>query len=222
MSAGPAWVRCEKMMYFPRLDNQEHGHGAFTIAFRFTDDGKEPWTSRINRFKARDEQAICAAIDVLSEAVTSLDLSDEKIGVVSALGHDDKILQPKSPLARLGEAVASRLGAEWLPDLISKQSHPPLHNIKSAEDRHKTVKAAKYASKRNPNVGALLVIDDIVTNGSTASHIAEAILRRAPETRIFSVALGKSERRAYWRSRSAEIDNSHVQEEWARLWDKKR
>jgi hypoxanthine-guanine phosphoribosyltransferase len=78
---------------------------------------------------------------------------------------------------------------------------------------------ANYVSAAIGGARRLLVLDDMVTMGTTASKIAAAVKTRSPTIEVVSIALGKTERRSYAAERGYNIGNGDVPAAWAQRWD---
>lgn len=222
---GPAgvadWVNRNGWMYFVRLDGMHTLNGVYTVAWRFTDSDQELWTHRINRFKWEEERALKGTHAMLTEALPALlkclKLSPAETGMTVALSSGDTAVAPEKPLPRVAQGVCATMKLRWLPKLLRKEAHRPLHRLRSADSRDGEV-AGKYTAKRVDGLRNIFIFDDIVTRGSTLSEIARSILKSNPSTRVFAFALGKSERSGFAASRGVTIDNAHVPKRWDDLW----
>jgi hypothetical protein len=68
----PGWTACGEWKHFANLDGGAELDGAYTIGYRITDDGADPWTARFNRFKAKDAAAFVGGAHALSEGMPAL------------------------------------------------------------------------------------------------------------------------------------------------------
>jgi len=204
------------------LDNVENVDEVYSVAWRFTDKSDDPWTARINSFKNGRSESIDGAIRTISTALGELMEAQQwepsETGLSVALSSGDTKIVPSKPLPKCGKAVASQLGLTWLPDLLTKEAHKRLHNIPSASKRDQEV-AGKYTSAKVQKLKRVIVIDDIVTRGSTQSEIARAIKDSDPDLQVIGIALGKSERQEFAKECGKELDNTHVPEAWTNSWD---
>jgi predicted amidophosphoribosyltransferase len=211
-------------MCFGRLDRLWYDVPTHTVAWRFTDESNDPWTRRINAFKDNHAPALNGAARVLQVAIPAL-LSHyrwkpEMTAVTAALSSGDTRSVPIKALPRVGRYVSTRLGMRWLPDILSKQAHRRLHDIRKAEDRDSEVDNANYVcTPINGTVRRILVLDDIVTRGTTFDNIRKAIRSTNREVAVFPIALGKSEKKSYAASLGRTISNEHIPPDWQRLWD---
>ena len=210
------WLR------FQRLDVMEHIEEAFTLAWRLTDQPDDPWTDRINGFKYRkvpDLRGAQAALDfALPDLLEAKQWHRTDIGLTVALSSEDTQINNRKFLPRCGRAVAGGVGLQWLPGLLTKQVHRPLHTLKWNERQAEV--DGKYTACGLGDLEILLVLDDMITEGSTLSEIGRAVKAVNPGVEVYGAALGKCERVAYARERGHEINNERVPEEWADRWDR--
>lgn len=172
----------------------------------------------MNRFKYDDEKAIRGACLVLPTAMAELKYPDAPVVVASAIPSACVSLPTSHALARLGSSVASMVGGSWMPDLLTKEEHKRLHNIERGWDRDAEVRG-KYRASRLDGSPLVLLVDDFVTRGSTLSDAARAVLSMNSGLTIVGVVLGKTERRGYAHSEGIQLDNNHIPQEWATMWD---
>lgn len=209
------WMRFERL---DRLYTQTH-----VLAWRFRDDTGEAWTARVNAFKAKKPPAIAGAARVLAAAIPQLmeqcGWKASETALTAALSSVDSGCVPTKPLPMIGRAVAKRLDLQWLPDILTKQPHKPLHNIFDAAEREAEAAKALYQCGQITNVRRILVLDDLFTMGSTLNNIAVAINNTNNGLRVHPIGLGKSEKRSYALSLGKELTNEHVPASWATLWD---
>ncbi|WP_027359769.1 phosphoribosyltransferase [Desulforegula conservatrix] len=67
----------------------------------------------------------------------------------------------------------------------------------------------------------ICIVDDLITRGATISEIIRAIRTSNQVSIIFGVVLGKTENINYANHIGIEINNNHVPEEYAEIWDSK-
>jgi len=213
----PMWTPCGDWMYFPHLDGGANADGAYTIGYRITDDGSDPWTARFHRFKAKDAAAFVGGAHALSGGMPgllkSLGVNPKDAVIVPALGSGETKAADDGQLAKLARRVANVTGAQVEVGSLAKQIHNPIHGIYGAAEREAELdKAAYTASKLKTK--HVFVIDDLITRGSTLSRIAGAIKTANPDAKVYGVALAKTERRAFWGA----LDNDHVAKSWDLRW----
>lgn len=220
----PGWEIFHGWMAFRYLDANQGLTRSFTIAYKMTDDGAEHWTNRFNRFKSKkDRGALMGGVTMMEVAVpqlvTGLGLDPSRTTFVPALSSSETVAAKKGLLAVLARRCAKAAGAASVHDAISKRPHQPIHGIYNAAARKAVLDGAEYRAG-DIDADDILVFDDFITRGDTLSHIAQAILEANPRARMYGVALGKAERRAYHRQFGREISNDHVPKKWDILWRK--
>lgn len=212
------WRALGEWMHFPHLDGAGADlDGAYTIGYRITDDGADPWTARFNRFKAKDPAAFVGGARALSAGMPallkSLGVDPANAVIIPALGSGETSAAADGQLAKMAARAAKVAGTQVEVGALSKQAHKPIHGIFNAAERDAELdKAAYVASKlKAKNV---FVVDDLVTRGSTLSRIATAIKASNPGVNVYGVALGKTDRRSFW----GNLDNNHVAKAWDDRW----
>jgi hypothetical protein len=215
----PGWKAEGEWMHFSHLDGGCDLDGAYTIGYRITDDAGDSWTARFNRFKAKDQAAFVAGIHALSDAMPtllkSLGINPSSVAIVPALGSAETKAAAAGQLAKLATRIAKTTGARLEIGALSKQPHNPIHNIFDAGARDTELGKANYISSKLP-VKTVLVVDDLITRGSTLCRIAAAIKAANPGAKVIGIALAKTERRSYW----GKLDNNHVAKAWDDRWQR--
>lgn len=215
------WSAFHGWMSFDKLDEGDGLTRAFTIGYRLTDDRDDPWTARFNAFKDKERTALRGAAAMMRDAVPvlvrGLGLEISKTVFIPALSSGETVASPSGVLWRLTQHCAKYAAVEFSGDRITKKAHEKLHTYSDATRRRAVLAAADFRSKE-VHAENVLILDDFITRGTTMSHIAGAILKRNRGLRIFAVALGKTERRSYWRGFGKEISNEHVSPQWGRSW----
>lgn len=214
----PAWSPVADWMAFSRLDDGDGITGAFTLAYKITDDSSELWTSRFNRFKNKDKEALAGAVYTFARAVPLL---VQKLGLdpastlfIPALSSAETIASEKSFIPILTKITASQAQANYDASVLTKSVHAPIHNFYSAASRSQELEKANYSATSLVGINTVMVFDDLITRGGTLSRIAKAILAKNAQVKIYGVALGKTERRSYW----GELSNQHVSDAWDAHW----
>lgn len=214
----PNWTPIAGWMAHNYLDEFAGLTRAFTIAYRITDDSGDSWTARFNRFKNKDKEARLGGGQLFFEAVPTL---MNAIGAapadsifIPALSSGETYCTEKSFVSRLAKWTADSAGALYAPGVLRKQAHNPIHGIYRAEARSAELDKAAYVSapvgRKN-----VFIFDDLITRGGTLSRIAQAVRAAGPGVvNVYGVALGKTERRAYWGT----LTNDHVPPEQDRAW----
>lgn len=193
----------------------------FAIGYRFTDDADDNWTKRFNRFKAKQQPAIYAAVTLIKTMVPLLveylELDESKTVFIPALSSSETVASEMGILSVMALACAKSSNANFAGNTITKKAHHPLHLSGNAERRREILDEADYKSVtiRDENI---LIFDDFITRGDTLSHIARAIHKANCGIRVYGVGLAKNERRSYLRQYGLEISNNHIPEKWDELW----
>jgi hypothetical protein len=206
-------------MHFRHLDGGADLDGAYTMGYRITDDGADPWTAKFNRFKSKDAKAFEGGAHALSGGMPalmkSLGVDPGDAVVVPALGSAETKAAADGQLAKLAGRIGKTTGSAVEVDALSKQAHNPIHGIFDAGAREAELdKAAYVSSKLKTKAKNVFVVDDMITRGSTLSRIAAAITAANPCVKVYGVALAKTERRSYW----GNLDNNHVAKAWDDRW----
>ena len=219
----PGWTKFHGWMAFNELDENYGLTQAFTIGYRLTDDQYDPWTARFNAFKNGNRLARRRAAALMQKAVPDLvkglGLDTSKTVFIPALSSSETIASEKGVLCLLTKCCAKVAQAGFVRDAIKKKAHEKLHNISDAASRTNILDDAEFRSRKIP-ADNVLILDDLITRGATMSHIAAAMLERNRRLNIYGVALGKTERRSFWKDRcDVVISNDHVPKRWERIWE---
>ena len=115
----------------------------------------------------------------------------------------------------LANVTANAAGSSFSREAVQKQAHNPLHGIYDAAGRTAELAKAAYQARRIADIRHAVIVDDFITRGSTMSRMAKALKASNPGITVHGVALGKTERRAYWGDR---LTNDNVDGRWDALW----
>lgn len=216
----PSFTQLGGWMAFEHLD---HGHPldhAFTLAYKFTDDGAEHWSGRFARFKDKDQKALYGAAKVLKPATTELfataKLDPKRTVIIPALASAETAADPKRHIPLLAAAVSKAIGCGLDMTSVTKDPHPSLHKVAAAE-RIPTLEKANYAAKP-VDADVVLILDDFITQGATLGITARKLKEANPSLAVLGAALGKTERLAYWNGFGVQLTNAHVPQPWDGLW----
>jgi len=213
----PGWHDQNGWMAFPYLDGGHGLNGAYTLAYKITDDPGEAWSERFIRFKDKMKRALWGVAYVVRVAVpdlfAGLGLVPAETVIVAALSSGETIANPKRAVPLLAQTVANKTGAIMNLDAITKKVHRRIHDLGGAAARDEELDKAEYRSAR---IAArnIVIFDDFITRGGTLSRIAQAVRATSGNVNVFGVALGKTERRGW----VPDLSNAHVPEKWSKLW----
>lgn len=209
--------RLSHFLKFTSLPSSGNSLLILALAWRFTDETDEAWTSRINAFKEGDEDAVRGACSVISRTVKNIPLRKTTV-VVSAIPSRENQTPYSHPLARLAGVTAKTWGCELQLGAFQKTLHQPLHTINSRADRDAEVRE-KYTCNLTNFDGKVVIVDDIATRGSTIGEITRALHLTSPNATAIGLVLGKAERRYFAQREGHKLDNNHLKEELIRTWD---
>ena len=115
---------------------------------------------------------------------------------------------------------ANKCGAGFAPNLLRKRSHEKLHGqIRTAEEREAILSSAGYMSG-SVTTSSVVVVDDLITRGSTLCAIARAIKQRNPGVAVYGLALAKNDRQSFLMDFGHEYyTNGHIPSEWNVKWE---
>lgn len=213
----PGWDQYAGWMGFSRLDDGAGLTAAFTLAYKITDDSSELWSGRFGRIKQKHVSELAGAVAVLREAVPaltkSLGLDMSQTLFIPAISSGESVASDRSFVSLMARASAEAAGGALQLDALSKRPHRPIHGLYQATERGAELDNAQYAAQ-HVSATHVLIVDDLITRGGTMSRIAQALLRENPSLKIGGIALGKTDRRAYW----GNLTNDHVPARWDTLW----
>jgi hypothetical protein len=154
--------------------------------------GPDSFSRSLIRFKqgwlADSEFWTCCAL----EALEGLPL---EMVIVRALHHDELILtgEEHTGLDELGRLIAGKFGGRYMPFLLGKRKVTmQFRDLHTSKQRREELKEVYYI--REPVAAArVLLIDDIVTTGTTVAAILNEMAKAAPSAKfaVFSLAKAK-------------------------------
>lgn len=217
------WDEFHGWMKFRYLDEDEGLTCAFTIGYRLTDVGTDPWTRRFNRFKEKHMPSLHGGLEMMKTAVPrlleGLGLDPLRTVFVPALSSQEKKARKKGVLPVVVGQCAVAAGTAFRRDALTKNEHEPLHTAGGAAIRYEILEGADYRAKPL-EADNVFVFDDLITRGSTLSHIAGAILKTSPNVGVYGVALAKTERQSFQKETyGIDISNDHIPTQWAKAWE---
>jgi len=114
--------------------------------------------------------------------------------IVRALGSGEVAAEVNGPLDRLCEVIAQQSGARYAPELLVKTRVTRTLQGLGGRVGHRKELAGVYAFKgEGIRAGArILVVDDIMSTGSTLEAVGSAIKKALPNSEIVGFVLGKA------------------------------
>lgn len=161
-------------------------------ALRFEGDGRE----LVNAFKFRRALYLRDDLVDMLEAAVRLRFQLEKLDFIlpmpSVLAH--RFLRGYNQCDYLAAALAKRLGRGCRRDIIRRVGSPHRQGGLSEEDRRENVRGT-FAVRRPAAVAGktVLVVDDIMTTGSTLSECAR-MLKTAGAKKVWCASVARSVR----------------------------
>lgn len=113
--------------------------------------------------------------------------------IVRALGSSETSANTGTPLDHLGQTIASELGARYMPKLLSKsRQNKSLKYLSPAERAQELIGLYSFKDYGAVQGDNLLLIDDVVTTGTTLKSIFTAITRTCPNVNVYFFSLTKT------------------------------
>lgn len=206
------------LFVFAGLDDLDDSVKVLTVGWRFKDLPCDPWSSRFMAFKTNDPDAVrraCAVVPpYLKPTLAGL---GRAVTVVCALGHADTSISAAGPVAKLGKAIAATMGWNFQPGLLTHKPHAKLATAGALSKRIDIAKNS-YTSKRPPDP-TVLVVDDLVTSGTTIREIAQAVTSARSGTKVRAFAIAKNESHKFAAEHGVALNNDHIAPAILKKWD---
>lgn len=157
--------------------------------------GSDNLSRSLIRFKKALADDLQAWIDCAVKELKSLLFPIDLI-ILRALSADETIINTnkKTALDKLGKAISNDLSTTWMTDLIMKKKPTrPLKTLSAIERKNELENI--YTLKKKLSIShpeKFLLIDDIVTTGTTMQAIANLLRFHFPDTDIFVFTLAKT------------------------------
>jgi len=183
--------------YFPRKQGNSDAVSEYILHFK---DNKEPFTTKWIALATREVSANIKNINI----------------VVRVLGSTELTASGYSSLDKLGASIAKHTNSVYVKSALNKKRQTrPLKFLSRVERQQElnglyTFKKPTNISSNNPNI---LLIDDIVTSGTTLNEVNRAIKAVLPKCRLFFFSIGKT----YDNWRDGEVTNSTILKEFRKL-----
>jgi len=179
--------------YFPRIHGNADTVSEYILYFK---DNKEPHTSKWIELATREIRNNIKNIDLIVRVLNSSELS--------ASGG--------TSLDRLGATIAKYANSNYEKSALRKTRHTKSLKFLSKAERQREINGSYIfqkpliISRNNPRI---LLIDDIVTSGTTIREVNRAIKAVLPNCSLFFFTIGKSRQ-------SRDVNNSNILREFRR------
>ena len=176
LGGGDLCAACEKHLPFIEDSKVLRKIGKYTCAVTFYYEGAVQQGIRAMKFRGRRNRAVRFAPYLARTAAEHL--SGEFDAVTYVPVHFLRRMGRGFDQSRLlAKAVADTWAAKLLTTLRKKRNNPPQSTVKSREERRKNVQNAYEVVDPDAFRGKrLLLIDDVVTSGSTLCACADELL----------------------------------------------
>ena len=212
------WLPFHGWMGFPKVDARNGRLNAFTLAFNFTDDASEKWSSRFLRLQMGEGYAYVAARVLMLQAFPllfeRLNVDREDSAIAPALRSNETQVSKENYISKIARACANSVKSRYAGDLLKKNIHKPLREIVGTSNVIAELNKANYRSDRIESKN-VFVFDDFIDRGETLSHIGQAILKSNPNATIWGIAFGKCLKHSW----NPELNNNHVSKKWDDIWE---
>ena len=162
--------------YFPRSQGSPDKVSDYILHFK---GNKEPETTKWIALSSREVQKYIINIDIIVRVLSSTELN--------ATGH--------SSLDRLGATLAKYTNSKYEKQLLSKIRNTRSLKYLSRDERQEEINGS-YKFQKSHIVESykptILLIDDIVTSGSTIREVNRAIKSTLPSCKLFFFTIGKT------------------------------
>lgn len=177
-------------------DNAANLDWVHCLGWRLRNNFQDPWTAFVVKVKGREPLSVKNAAECMAIYVKSLPLKHKHIYVVPIISSRDKQACADDPSTVFSQAVARAVGGICVVDALEKRPYSSLHSgRKSASERDSlvfgTYTCTGFNFPRNCRQPLILIVDDIITRGSTMNDAARAIKAKHEDLLIGGLALAK-------------------------------
>jgi len=162
--------------YFPRNHGNPDKVSDYILSFK---DNKEPYTSKWIALATREIKNNISSIDLVVRVLSSTELT--------ATGS--------TSLDRLGATVSKYTNSKYEKTALRKTRHTQSLKFLSKADRQREINGSyvfNMPSSIFSNTPKILLIDDIVTSGTTIREVNRAIKEKLPNCSLFFFTIGKT------------------------------
>ncbi|MBS1664809.1 MAG: hypothetical protein JST68_27430 [Bacteroidetes bacterium] len=150
--------------------------------------GSDSFSHSLLKFKRGLQPDLDNCIRLTLEAFQEISLSRDTV-ILRALYHNETQVRPDTPLDRLSQAIADQFHCRYLPSLLHKTRPAQSNKILNQEERQNELRNIYRFTAKPPLTPhtPLLIIDDILTTGSTIRAIIDIL--PPSSIGIFTIAL---------------------------------
>lgn len=158
--------------------------------------GEDKLSESLIRFKDCNELDVRAWAECAVMKLQDL-FFQENLVIVRALGKEEIKVLPdsKTSLDLLGALLSEKLDCHYRPELLSKTRETKSMKLLSKTEREVELENA-YIFKTESNIDEILIIDDILTTGTTMKEIIRAIRKVLPTCKITLFTLADTDHQA--------------------------
>ena len=184
----------KNLLKFTELDGCDEPVLVYTIGYKVRGE-TDFWSNCVMSYKKNQPNIVEGLNRILfiatKQIITLNNINDFKIGVVSAIPHDCKKLQKSHRSYIACKHIADEIGLNFLNNHLSKKLHRALHLLPSACERDDEI-SNTYEFDTEIDLKYIIILDDIVTRGTTMREVRRAIKVKCPKTNFLGLALAKS------------------------------
>lgn len=172
-----------------------HKHRPHFDRARSAAEFKDPVRDMIHKFKYNNATWLCRDLTDLLEGCVTAHYADEKIDCLCPVPLNRVKMRARgyNQAELLGASLAKRLHVPFLPEILARVRNTPTQTRLNAEARRNNVSGA-FVSPADLRPWAygrtILLVDDVMTTGSTLSECAAALKANGAE-RVVAVTVAR-------------------------------
>ncbi len=150
-------------------------------------------TEKLLAFKENNKDYLEEWIKWTCNELSKLDIHFDYI--IRALSNDELKASGKESLDMLGRSLAQKLHSIYIPSLLAKTSATQqLRYINEKSERKKAIENVYYVATPlvDCNYKNILILDDVVTFGTTIEEIVRAMITTYPTAKYYAFTLAKA------------------------------